>query len=328
MKPTEFDPNAKSSHEGIFGLPFGEQEAELILLPVPWEPSTSYGGGTARGPSLILHASHQVDLFDLDFGKAYEAGIHMRPIPKDLLALSDELKKEGSPVDRVNEASDLMTNWVRQQSAQIRAKGKIPAVVGGDHSTPLGLIRTLAEELKGDLGILHIDAHADLRNAYEGYRQSHASIMYNVLQLPVPPQKLVQVGIRDFCEEEFLLIQKEKTRVRTYFDGELKQRQYQGDTWLELVREIISHLPQNVYVSFDIDGLDPALCPNTGTPVPGGLQFTEAMILIREIVKTKRRIVGFDLNEVSDGGSNNEWNGNVGARVLYKLCGWTLVSQR
>ena len=114
--------------------------------------------------------------------------------------------------------------------------------------------------------------------------------------------------------------------IKTYFDINLQSAMMGGRSWGSLCKEIVEDLPKNVYVSFDIDGLDPALCPDTGTPVPGGLSFSQATMLIREIVDQGKTIVGFDLNEVSGGKSGNEWNGNIGARILYKLCGWTMIS--
>jgi agmatinase len=198
-------------------------------------------------------------------------------------------------------------------------------VIGGDHSVPLGAIKSIHEKYAGEFGVLHIDAHADLRIAYEGFTWSHASIMYNLMTSQHPPNKLVQVGIRDFCEEEVDFI-RERKDIDTYFDLHLKKRMMEGESWKNLCIEIVSHLPDKVYVSFDIDGLDPTLCPNTGTPVPGGLSFAEALGLLRTICESQRKIVGFDLNEVSGGPTREEWNGNVGARLLYKLCGWTAVT--
>jgi agmatinase len=148
--------------------------------------------------------------------------------------------------------------------------------------------------------------------------------MYNVMNDPRKPQKLVQVGIRDFCEEEYNFIQS-RSDIKTFFDISLKRRLLKGETWEALCQDIIKELPQNVYISFDIDGLDPAFCPHTGTPVPGGLSVDQVFFLFNEIHASGRKIIAFDLNEVSSGGledSEAEWDGNVGARILYKLCGW------
>lgn len=338
MSKTSFDPNSVASEDsGIFGLPFGPEDAAIHLIPVPWEPTVSYGGGTSRGPELILNASKQVDLFDLETGKAYEAGYYMEPISAEILELNDRTKAKAQQLiesqdftneeilREVNDAGARLNRWLYEKTRALLAKDKIVGVIGGDHSSPLGAIQAIHEKYDGEFGVLHVDAHADLRKAYEGFTWSHASIMYNLMTSVHPPNKLVQVGIRDFCEEEFDFIHQQKN-VCTYFDLQLKRRMIEGESWKNLCIEIVSHLPDKVYVSFDIDGLDPTLCPNTGTPVPGGLNFEQALSLIRAIHESRRKIVGFDLNEVSGGPAREEWNGNVGARLLYKLCGWTAIT--
>lgn len=343
-----FDPSqAISSEFGIFGIPIKEEDAKLILLPVPWEVTTSYGKGASNGPRIIRQASEQVDLFDLETGKAYEAGYFMLDIPEeiesknkimkakaqDLIKMKTEMVEneqlEKKILSEVNKACDEMSNWVYEQSKKVLEKGKLLGLVGGDHSSPYGSIRAVSEKYKGDIGVLHIDAHADLRKAYQGFTQSHASIMYNVMTSSFKPKKLVQVGIRDFSEEEYEFIQNKANNTRTFFDLENKRRQLQGETWAQITKDIVNELPEKVYVSFDIDGLDPALCPSTGTPVAGGLSLSEVFFLFRALVESGRKIVGFDVNEVSSGDAEeSEWDGNVGARVLYKLCGWSVVSNR
>jgi len=184
-------------------------------------------------------------------------------------------------------------------------------------------MQALAEK-HTSFGILHIDAHADLREAYEGFEFSHASIMFNALKIPQIKQ-LVQVGIRDYCEAELQLIQSDQ-RITTYFDRDLKYQQFEGKAWSVICNQIINKLPEKVYLSFDIDGLDPKLCPHTGTPVPGGLEFEQALYLVEKLVNSDRKIIGFDLNEVAPG--NDEWDANVGARLLYRLSNMCLVSNR
>jgi len=207
------------------------------------------------------------------------------------------------------------------------AQGKLPGVVGGDHSVALGAIRAVAERHPG-LGLLHFDAHADLRRAYEGFRWSHASIMYNVLSDVPGVARLVQVGVRDYSDEEEAFLQANRGQVTTYFDPDLRRSLVDGESWSRIALRIVASLPRDVYVSFDIDGLDPALCPHTGTPVPGGLSFAEASAVLRLVVESGRRIVGFDLSEVAPDPAGGEWDGNVGARVLYKLIGFALLSAR
>lgn len=346
---SQFDPNGPADLDsGVFGLPHSFDEAKLIFLPVPWEATTSYGGGTSKGPAAILEASFQVDLFDLEVEKPYEAGLHMLPESKKIRAWNRSAKAAAQSIIRaggrahtpklkkalalVNKESALVNEEVRKSARKILGAGKIVGLVGGDHASPFGALQAQAEKDKA-FGVLHIDAHSDTRAAYEGFEWSHASIMHNVIERIPQVTKLVQVGIRDFCEEEYDYIRASKGRIKTFFDLELAKRKAGGASWGQLTKEIVGQLPEKVWISFDIDGLDPRLCPGTGTPVPGGLDFQEAVILIGEVARSGRTIVGFDLNEVSPAASANakgvanEWDANVGARLLYKLSAWTLASQ-
>lgn len=330
---------------GLFGVPTAEDTAQVIVIPVPWEVTTSYGAGTSEGPLAVWRASAQIDLFDLELGNAYEKGYHLLPISEKLIALNNELKplalnvrtqlensgglnKEGlAALERVNIGGREMTAWVHQQSRKILNQGKIPVVLGGDHSSPEGNIQAVCEAYPDEVGVLHFDAHADLRVQYQGFERSHASIMNNVMNASWKPKKLVQVGIRDFCEEEFQQIE-EREDIETFFDLRMKQLLFSGTSWREICDRIVNALPDKVYVSFDIDGLSPEYCPHTGTPVPGGLSFDQANYLLHVLHESGRQIVGFDLNEVSPSpDENDEWDGNVGARLLYKLCGWSVLSQ-
>ena len=339
-----FDPNAAAPEDsGVFGLPHSPDDARVVLIPVPFEATTSYGGGTSEGPQAILSASKQVDLFDLETGKPYEAGIAMLPESPDIkawdqaarAAAAHVIARGGTHGDPALESAAATVNaYGAQMNAQVRAtaelylgRGKLVGAVGGDHSISFGIVEAVAARHPG-LGILHFDAHADLRRAYEGFEWSHASIMDNVMARLPAVGKLVSVGIRDFCEEEHDRIRDSNGRIVAFFDAELAQRRFEGETWAQQCARIVSALPGEVYVSFDIDGLDPALCPHTGTKVPGGLSFQMATSLLRAAVLTGRRIVGFDLTEVAPAQDGSEWDENVGARMLYKLIGWALRSQR
>ncbi len=335
---SNFDPNSVGNpNNNVFGLPFSENDARLVILPIPWEVTVSYNAGTARAPDHIFTASLQVDLYDPDFKDAWQQGFFMRTPDKKILTKSDYLRKEaelyinfiaqGEKVEsnkfmtktlkEINQGSVFLNDWVFEQTSDLLKKGKLVALLGGDHSTPLGFFKAIADKYD-NYGILQIDAHCDLRNAYEGFNFSHASIMYNALEQVQSLSKLVQVGIRDYCEEELDFINNSKGKVVTYFDKDIKTRQYEGETWKNIVDEIVNHLPQHVFISFDIDGLDPKLCPHTGTPVQGGFETEQVFYLLNKVFKSGKKIIGFDLNEV--GVSNNEWDENVGARVLYKLC--------
>ena len=339
-----FDPNSVAiAGNQIFGLPFPEADSRVVLLPVPWDVTVSYGGGTQNGPDAIRDASLQVDLYDPDHSEGWRKGIVMRETPADWHSRSTALRAKATRyidflqnggtlaqskemqgvVAEITTAGEELRRWVADTTTPLLAAGKLVGLVGGDHSTPLGFFDAIAKQYSS-FGILQIDAHCDLREAYEGFRYSHASIMWNALQIP-QLKKLVQVGIRDCCEAEVSLIRGSEGRVQTFFDTDLKHHLYGGASWKQLCDNILRTLPREVYVSFDIDGLDPKLCPHTGTPVPGGLEFEQAVFLLREVVRSGRRIIGFDLNEVSPG--ETEWDANVGARLLYKLCLFMMLSQ-
>ncbi|MDX1903704.1 MAG: agmatinase family protein, partial [Thermonemataceae bacterium] len=281
---------------------------------------------------------------------AWHLGVAMLPFPDKWFELNETLREEaetyiewledGKPEEAhkevpylqeipevVNKEAQKLNDWVRETALHLLNKGKMVALLGGDHSTPLGLIQALATKYD-NFAILQIDAHADLREAYEGFEFSHASIMYNALKIP-QMSKLVQIGIRDYCQAEAELIADNPHRITTFFDQSIKEKQYQGATWDNICDEIIAQIPDNVYISFDIDGLDPKLCPHTGTPVAGGFEFFEIAYLLKKIVLAGKKIIAFDLVEVACGEvENEEWDANVAARMLFKLCNWMGVSQQ
>jgi agmatinase len=339
-----FDPNSVSNpHNNIFGLPFTEDEARLVILPVPWEVTVSYGAGTARAPEHVFMASLQVDLYDPDVPEAWKQGLFMKSIDRKVLLKSDYLRKEaelfidyiskGDKVEAnqfmtktlkdVNEGSLFLNKWVYDQTKSLLDKNKLVGLLGGDHSVPLGYMKAIAEK-HGNFGILQIDAHCDLRKGYMGFVYSHASIMYNALNEIPEIERLVQVGIRDYSETEWEYIFNSNYKVITYFDRELKERLYEGQTWQYVAEEIVGKLPDKVYISFDVDGLDPKLCPNTGTPVPGGMESEQIFYIFNKLIKSGKQIIGFDLNETGVG--DNDWDSNVSSRILFKLCNLLIAS--
>ncbi len=336
-----FNPNdVASDSNGIFGLPFTQDNAALVILPIPWEVTVSYRLGTSRASEKIAEASKQIDLYDADAVDMWKKGYFMQDINTEILNKNDYLRHcaeliisnlmEGgstnehkqlcNKLEDINEAGAWLRDTIKSTTLALLKQGKHVALLGGDHSTPLGFFQAVGEHF-GDFGILQIDAHADLRTAFEGFTYSHASIMYNAMQQVPQLKKLVQVGIRDYCDEEILFINQNPNRITTYFDHEIKRRQYNGDTWKNICDDIVTQLPTNVYISFDIDGLDPKLCPNTGTPVPGGFETEQIYYLFNRILASGKKIIAFDLNEVSTG-DNKQANIDalVGARVLYKMC--------
>lgn len=333
---SDFNPNDIGVANGnYFALPYTLEESGIVLVSVPWDVTTSYSAGTSDGPQAIIDASVQVDLFDENIPGAWKTRIGTLPVDKNVvkhnkrvrkiaehvmeeLAAGAEPQTLDKPIGEVNEASAQINEYVKAVSLEFLRKGKIVGVVGGEHSVPLGLIKALGEEY-GSFGVLHIDAHADLREAYEGFTYSHASIMYNVLKEVPAVTRLTQVAVRDFCSDEYALMTREDGFVRPFTDSVLSRRKFEGETWNRLCDEIIATLPEQVYISFDIDGLSPEFCPNTGTPVPGGLSFREADYLLQKLVAAGKKIIGFDLCEVAPA-REGEWDANVGARILFKLC--------
>lgn len=338
-----FDPNAPAQrgNSNIFGLPSTLENSDVIIVPVPWEVTTSYRPGTAGGPELVYEASMQVDLYDADHPGAWKRGYYMLPVSEEIAALSEDWREqaeiliealeEGADPEaegdlseiaaQVNQASSDLNDWVYGQTKHLLESGKKVALLGGDHSTPYGFIKALAEK-HNEFAVLQIDAHADLRKAYEGFTHSHASIMYNVIS-DLPNVSLVQFGIRDYCDEEVHFMHAHPDRIRTFFDRDIKRKQYEGKLWKDICGELVAALPDKIYISFDIDGLDPKLCPNTGTPVPGGFELEQVFYLFHKLREAGKQVIGFDVNEVS-GSENGEESIDpiAGARLLYKLCGY------
>lgn len=340
QKIDNFDPSQPGlADENIFGLPFTAEESDIIILPVPWEVTVSYGDGASDGPDAILDASFQVDLHHQEFPELWKLGLFLdlstetaqwaddsvrfkalaQPII-DALEGGEEIETNLAlkrDLDSINSACHELNQAVKARTLHWMSQGKKVVLLGGDHSTPLGYYQALATQ-HDDFGILHIDAHMDLRIAYEGFEYSHASIMYNALKIP-QISKIVQVGIRDFCEQEVNVAMAEENRVLVHTDTDLKAESFKGITWEQQCDRIINALPQKVTISFDIDGLCFWYCPNTGTPVPGGITFEQATYLLSALANSGKEIIGFDLVEVAPG--DDDWDGNVGARMLYHMCG-------
>lgn len=336
-KIKNFDPSQPGlADASIYGLPFNAEESDIIIIPVPWEVTVSYGAGASDGPNAIFEASFQVDLLHQDFPELWKLGIYMDEAPKEWKENSDTYKALAQPIiealeegqdiakipalkidlETINTASTQLNNDLKQVVLKWLNKGKKVILLGGDHSTPLGYYQALATKHK-DFGILHFDAHMDLRIAYEGFTYSHASIMYNAVQMP-EVSKLVQVGIRDFCEEE-VAVALASDKIHVFTDKDLKKQQFEGVTWKEQVDKMIALLPEKVAISFDIDALYRWYCPNTGTPVPGGLSYEQAQYMLTALANSNKNIIGIDLVEVAPG--DDEWDGNVGARLLFHMCG-------
>ena len=196
-----FDPNgAGNPNNNVFGLPFSQDDARLVILPIPWEVTVSFGSGTARSGEQIMSASLQVDLFDPSYPDAWKEGFYMLETDKKILLKSDYLRKEAElyidfiahgqdinnnkfmlkSLKEINEGSVLLNNWVYEQARDLLNRDKLVGLIGGDHSVSLGYFKALSEKYES-FGILQVDAHCDLRKGYEQFNYSHASIMYNAL---------------------------------------------------------------------------------------------------------------------------------------------------
>ncbi len=344
-----FNPNNIALEDNnIFGLPTTAENADLIIIPMPWEVTVSYRNGTARAPKEIFEASKQIDLYDAYAHNMWKHGYFMEELDEDVcnknnqlrqcaeliiskLSVGDQTAEDeqlSKKLEEINRGSQKMVDMLNEKATAYLDQGKLVALLGGDHSTPLGLIKAIAKKYN-DFGILQIDAHFDFRKAYEDFTYSHASIMYNTLEQVPQVKKLVQLGVRDYCDEELEYMQSKGDRVKTFFDQDVKERLYEGDTWKSVCDDIVNELPQSVYISFDIDGLDPKLCSNTGTPVSGGYEVEQIMYLFRKLVKSGRKIIGFDLVEVACGHSAMDTvDASIGAHILYKLSNLFMKSQK
>jgi len=326
-----------AQRNSIFGLYDREDEAQVHFIPVEWDATTSYRRDARNGPGLILKESNQVDLYDHRVESPETPGFFWTPCPPKIRSLNEKTRElyekhiqspTPSALEEANRNCEHLNEHVYEKTSAILSSNKTPGIVGGDHSVSFGAIKAASEKYS-NLGILHIDAHLDLRLAYQGFTYSHASIIRNVSTRLDSVTKIAQIGIRDCCEEEIDYLESQGDRFMTVFDENMQDDKAINSLSLyNKATEIAAFLPNDVWITFDIDGLDPVLCPGTGTPVPGGLSFHEAKTIIFALVKSGKKIRGFDLVEVAaNENTDPEWNGNVGMRMLYILSAYTLASQ-
>jgi len=244
------------------------KNAKVVVLPVAYEGTATYGKGASKGPKAIIEASKQVELYDSETGRnAYDIGIFTL----------GELKTK--------ETSEKMIEAVYLAVKKEISSNKFVAMLGGEHSITAGAVKAFKEKFP-DLSVLHIDAHADLREEYEGSKYNHACVMMRIFEMKVP---FVQVGIRSLCDEEAEFIRNKK--IKTFFAHDI----HAGRKW---IGDAISSLSKNVYITFDVDCLDPSIMPATGTPEPGGLGWYDALELLKTAAGSKN-IVGFDIVELA-----------------------------
>ena len=264
--------------------------ARAVVLPVPYDFTTSYQGGTRLGPAAILAASRNMELWDEEVGPVYRAGIHTLP----------ELEPTAASPEAMVERVERATDWILEQ-------GKLPAILGGEHSITTGAIRA-AHRRFPDLSVLQIDAHADMRDTYLDTPYSHACVMRRIREM-VPA---ASVGVRSLSEEEAEYLAANPTPIWS-------TRRYRA---LGSPNPVLDALSDDVYVTFDLDGLDPGILPATGTPEPGGLDWYEAVDLLAAVA-SRKRIVGFDVIELAPtaGQAASDF---LAARLVYRLIGLAL----
>jgi N1-aminopropylagmatine ureohydrolase len=250
----------------------GFDRSRILVWPVPYEGTVSYGHGAADGPRAIIEASRNMELYDEEInGSVYRLGIHTL----------EELRAVDPP--------EAMMDRIERRAEELLDTGKFLVMLGGEHSISGPVIRALGRRVK-NLSVLQIDAHADLRESYDGTPHSHASIMARAVEVcPV-----VQVGIRSISEAEARRLPQTPTKV--FWAKDVVGR----TDWHE---EAVSHLTENVYLTIDIDGLDPSLVPTTGTPEPGGLGWYDVLGIIRAAARA-RNIIGMDVTELAPSPGN------------------------
>ncbi len=283
--------------------------ADLYLLGVGWEGGISFRSGTAKAPRLIQAVSTQIDYYNPDCEALEKARIYFEHLP-----LSAELDTPDRDGAYERQVLHPLMDWVQQ----VLHTGKPFGIIGGDHSVPIGVHRILSEERPG-YALLHLDAHADLRPSYQTLRYSHATVLYHASRQP-GIARLIAVGVRDWDKSEVDYARHSYPRLQVYEMRRLARMTYQGRPWSEICSEIVSLLPEKVYLSLDVDVLEVGYVPNTGTPVPGGFSYEQLAFLLDSIVRSGRSIIGFDLCETG----GNEFDAIVSAHLLYRLCGLAL----
>jgi agmatinase len=266
--PFEYDHGAAAVFGGAMPSRSSFDEARAVILPVPVDRTTSYVGGTKNGPREILEASSHMELWDDELGiDVHHAGIFTLPEMElpfgELAPLMDEIQRV---------------------AGQILDRGKFLVTLGGEHSITPPLVAAAARTYPG-MGVLQIDAHADLRDEYMGTRQNHACAMRRALEYA----KVTQVGIRSMSPEEAEVAPSLNTTI--FYDHSMRR----DADWID---RVLRTLPETVYITIDVDGLDPAIMPATGTPEPGGLSWYETLALLRATIE-RRRVVACDVVELS-----------------------------
>ena len=343
MERMKFDPNGAIPDNGnYFGIPLEPEEAALVLISAPWDLSLKVRNGSSFAPDAIIEASRSVDFFEPMAPDSWRKGIATVPIDYTIQDMSHRLRSDaerivkvhekqgGTPFDnlvyerslrRVNEGFQALNDNIYKQSQTWLSEGKIVGLVGGDQSTAYGHIRAVAEH-HGSLGVLHIDSSCNLKSCHQGFEFSHASVMHNILRDVPQVECLVGVGVRAFSPEEWQRAESDP-RVKLFTGQSIWSRHFEGVLWSTICNEIVESLPQNVYVSLDVNGLTVECSPHNGMVVAGGVRFPEVIYLLGKIVDSGRKIVGFALSEVLPD-MDDKTDAAIASRLLYNICSMAL----
>lgn len=266
------------------------KKCRFVVIPIPYEKTTSYGHGTKNGPKKIIEASSQIELWDEETKtETWKKGIYTSP-----------------PIKCAGKESIVFKNIEKTAKKYCGLKNKTPFFIGGEHSITQALTKPFIDKHK-NISILHFDAHADLRKSYEGSTKSHACALY-----PASLKcKIVQVGIRSVSEDEALKINKKN--VKTFLMHENRNIK-------KLIPKVLKNLTDKVYITIDVDGFDPSVIPATGTPQPGGFMWYEALDLFKQVCK-KKKVVGVDIVEIAPSKADNISEFNA-AKLIYRLMGY------
>ncbi len=266
------------------------ESSKVVILPIPYEKTTTYIKGTAKGPEAILDASRNIELYDEELDKN---------VCDIKICTLSELKIEEKP--------ELMVNIVHENVKKLINDNKFVVVVGGEHSITSGCVKAFSEKYN-DFSVLQLDAHTDLREEYDGTKFSHACAMKRCLDIC---KNIVQIGIRSLDYEEAVFAKENKLKI--FWAKDI----FNNDDWME---NAISMLSENVYITLDLDVFDPSIMPSTGTPEPGGLGYYQVLKFLRKVFE-KRNVVGFDVVELCPN-KNNIHSDFTAAKVIYKMIGY------
>ncbi|MGB5647069.1 agmatinase [Muriicola sp.] len=268
------------------------EKSKVVLIPVPYDGTSTWGKGADKGPEALLEASENMELYDIETDtEVYQQGVYV----------ADAIAELSSP--------EAMVNSVHNRTKEYIKRNKFVTLVGGEHSLSIGSIRAF-NECFDNLTVLHIDAHADLRESYDGTPYNHACAVYEASQ----NTNLVQVGIRSMDAIEMTLMDTEKT----FFAHEMVDDEY----WMD---KVVDLLTENVFITFDLDALDPSILPSTGTPEPGGLLWYETLEFLKQVFEEKN-VVGFDLVELCPNAQDRSSN-FVAAKLYYKMLSYKFMNE-